>query len=69
MNPVLVFLILIGAFVSWFLLSGLFRLIGGITKYFVEKAKKTMDGEPSNMDAFVTGFKDSFKEDRKDENE
>lgn len=69
MNPVLVFLILIGAFVNWFLLSGLFRLIGGITKYFVEKAKKTMGGEPSNMDAFITGFKDSFKEDRKDENE
>lgn len=45
MNPVLVFLILIGAFVSWFLLSGIFRLIGGITKYFVEKAKKTMNDE------------------------
>ena len=69
MNPVLVFLILIGAFVSWFLLSGLFRVIGGITKYFVEKAKKTMDGEPSCMDAFINGFKDSFKEDKKDEDE
>jgi hypothetical protein len=67
MNPVFVFLVLLGAVVLWFLLSGMFRLIGGITKYFVEKAKKTMNGEPSNMDAFINGFKDSFKEE-KDEN-
>ena len=62
MNPVFVFLVVLGAIVLWFLLSGLYRLIGGITKHYVDKAKKAMSDEPTNIDAFVDGFKNSFKE-------
>ena len=64
MNPVFVFLVLLGAIILWFLLSGLYRLIGGVTKHYVDKAKEAMGDEPSKMDAFVDGFKDSFKENK-----
>lgn len=66
MNPVFVFLVLLGAVVLWFLLSGLYRLIGGITRYYVDKAKEAMSddsNEPSKLDAFVDGFKDGFRRD------
>lgn len=63
MNPVFVFLVLLGAVVLWFLLSGLYRLVGGITKHFINKANEAMSDKPSKLDAFVDGFKDSFKED------
>ena len=63
MNPVFVFLVLLGAVVLWFLLSGLYRLIGGITKHYVDKAKEAMSDEPSKLDAFVDGFKDGFRRD------
>lgn len=62
MNPVLVLLILIGTVVLWFLLAGLYRLIGGITQHFIDNAKRAINDEPSNADAFVEGFKSSFKE-------
>ena len=61
MNPVLVLLILIGAVVAWFLLSGFYRLIGGFTKHLIDNAKSAMDDEPTNVDAFVDGFKDGVK--------
>lgn len=61
MNPVFVFLVLIGAVVLWVLLSGLYRLVGAITNHFINNAKSAINDEPSNLDAFVDGFKDSWK--------
>ena len=66
MNPIFIFLVLLGAVVLWFLLSGLYRIIGGVTKHYVDKAKEAMSdesNEPSKLDAFVDGFKDGFRRD------
>ena len=43
MNPAFVFLVLIGAVILWFLLSFLFKFIGGIIQYFYVKAKREME--------------------------
>lgn len=67
MNPILILLIMIGAVVSWFLLSGFYRLIGGFTKHFIDNAKSAIEDQPTNVDAFVDGFKDGVKKEKKDE--
>lgn len=67
MNPVLVMLILIGAVVAWFLLSGLYRIIGGLTKHFIDNAKNAIDDKPTSVDAFVDGFKDGVRKEKKNE--
>ena len=62
MNPVFVFLVITGAVLLWFLLSGLFRFIGGITERIYKKTKNALDDDsPGNIESFVNGFKDSFK--------
>lgn len=67
MNPVFVFLVILGAALLWLLCSFAFRLIGGIATHFVKKAEKAMSDEPSKKDMFVAGFKSSLKEKEKDE--
>ena len=42
MNPVLILLILIGAVILWFLLSGFFIDIGKFTNFFVDGTKDVM---------------------------
>lgn len=46
MNPVFIFLVLLGAFILWFLLSGLYRFIGGITTHIYKNAKDAINEEP-----------------------
>lgn len=45
MNPVFIFLVLLGAFILWFLLSGLYRLVGGITTHIYKNAKDAINEE------------------------
>ena len=66
MNPVFVFLVIIGAAILWLLCSFAFRMIGGIAIHFVEKAEKAMSDEPSKADMFVSGFRSVFKEKEKE---
>lgn len=62
MNPVFVFLVLIGTAMLWVLLSGLFRLVGGITKMAIMKTKDALeDDSPGKVESFVNGFKSSLK--------
>lgn len=62
MNPVFVFLVLIGAALLWVLLSGLFRLVGGITQRAIKKTKDALeDDSPGKVESFVNGFKSSLK--------
>ena len=61
MNPVFVFIVILGAFVLWVLCSCLFRLIGAIIGHFVNKTMKAMGDEPSGAESFVSGFKSAFK--------
>lgn len=62
MNPVFVFLVLIGAALLWVLLSGLFRLVGGITQRAIKKTKDALeDDSPGKVESFVNGFKSSFQ--------
>lgn len=62
MNPVFVFLVIIGAALLWLLCSFAFRLIGGIATHFIKKAEKAMSDEPTKAEMFAAGFKNSFKE-------
>lgn len=50
MNPVLILLILIGAVVLWFLLSGFFNDIGKITNFFLDGTKDVMLNENEEED-------------------
>lgn len=62
MNPVFVFLVLIGTAMLWVLLSGLFRLVGGITNRVIRKTKDALeDDNQSKVESFVDGFKSSLK--------
>lgn len=69
MNPIFVFLVIIGAALLWLLCSFAFRMIGGIATHFVKKAEKAMGNEPSNAEMFADGFKSAFKEKEKEEDE
>lgn len=46
MNTVFIFLVLLGAFILWFLLSGLYRFVGGITTHIYKNAKDAINEEP-----------------------
>ena len=61
MNPVFVFLVVLGAALLWLLCSFAFRLIGMITGHLVDNAKKALDDEPSNAEMFAKGIKDGMK--------
>lgn len=68
MNPIFVFLVLLGTALLWVLLSCIFRLIGSITERTIKNTKKALDDDSNgNIGSFVDGFKDSFKGDKKDE--
>lgn len=45
MNPVFMFLVLLGAFILWFLLSGLYKFVGGITTRIYNNAKDAINEE------------------------
>ena len=61
MNPVFVFLVVLGTALLWVLLSGLFRFVGGIVQ---SAAKRTMDAlenyDKGKVEYFVDGFKSAF---------
>ena len=62
MNPVFVFLVIVGACVLWVLLSGAFKIIGAITRHRINKTIDVlMDDSDSKPEAFIHGFKDSFR--------
>lgn len=68
MNPIFVFLVLLGAALLWVLLSCIFRLIGSITERTIKNTKKALDDDSNgNIGSFVDGFRSSFKGDKKDE--
>lgn len=69
MNPVFVFIVILGAVVLWVLCSCLFRLIGAIVEHFANKTMKAMGDEPSGADAFISGFKSAFKKEKGEEEE
>lgn len=50
MNPVLIFLIILGAVVAWFLLAKSFRIIGGTANGFFEDVKKAVYDNDLNND-------------------
>ena len=60
MNPVFVFLVILGAALLWLLCSFVFRLIGGIAMRMVRNAEKAMSNEPTKPEMFMRGLKDSF---------
>lgn len=62
MNPIFVFLVLLGAALLWLLLAFAFRAIGGIAIHMAKKAEKAMSDEPTKAEMFAAGFKKSFKE-------
>ena len=66
MNPVFVFLVIVGAAILWLLSSFAFRLVGMIVDHLVGNAKKAMDDKPSNAEMFVKGFGESFKNKKKE---
>lgn len=55
MNPVFIFLVLLDAFILWFLLSGLYRFVGGITTHVFEKAKNAINEESENKEEEKNG--------------
>lgn len=71
MNPIFVFLVIIGAAMLWLALAFAFRLIGGIAMRMVRNAEKAMSNEPTKPEMFMRGLKDSFDkkkgEDEQDE--
>ena len=50
MNPVLILLIIIGAIVLWFVLSSLFRSIGGVVNSLADDARYAMYERDENED-------------------
>jgi len=45
MNPIFIFLVLLMSFILWFLLSGLYRFVGGITTRIYKNAKDAINEE------------------------
>lgn len=45
MNPVFVFLVILAGILLWFLLGGLFKIIGIITNGLIDNAKNNMMNE------------------------
>lgn len=61
MNPVFIIMLVLGAFLLWVLLSGLFRLVGDLTEKTINKTKKALDNDDQgSVESFVRGFKSSF---------
>ena len=61
MNPVFVFLVIVGAVLLWILLSGLFRVIGSLTQHTIDKTKDALNNDDrGKIESFVDGFKNSF---------
>lgn len=48
MNPVFVFLVLLGAIILWVLLSSLYRLFGSVVIHYYSKTKQAIN-EDDNM--------------------
>lgn len=64
MNPVFVFLVILGAAFLWLLLSGLFRFVGSLTQHTIEKTKDALENDDiGKPESFVNGFKSSFRKD------
>ena len=61
MNPVFVFLVIVGAALLWILLSGLFRFIGSMTQHTINKTKDALNNDDrGSVESFVDGFKHSL---------
>ena len=61
MNPMFVFLVIFCAVALWFILSGLFKIVGGFASDIYDNTKRAMKDEETNEEAFVNGFKESLK--------
>ena len=65
MNPVFVFLVIIGVVLLWFLLYWLFRPIGKIAQGVFRRTKDALDDDsPGKVESFVNGFKSSFQDNK-----
>lgn len=63
MNPIFVFLVLLGAALLWLILAFAFRFIGSIAIHMAKKAEKAMSDEPTKPEMFMRGFRSSLKKD------
>lgn len=69
MNPVFVFLVILGAALLWLLLAFIYRFVGGLATKLVDNAKVEMSDEETNREAFVRGFKEQLWKETKYEND
>jgi hypothetical protein len=60
MNPIFVFLVILGAALLWLIFAFAFRLIGGIAMHLARRAEKAMSDEMTKPEAFMLGLKDSL---------
>lgn len=65
MNPIFVFLVIIGAALLWLLLSGLYRIIGSIVQRLADDARRAMF-EDNQKNASIMG-RQYYGKERKDE--
>ena len=64
MNPIFVFLVLLGEALLWLIFAFAFRAIGSIAIRMAKRAEKAMSDEPTKAEIFAAGFKNAFKEKR-----
>lgn len=61
MNPMFVFLVIFCAIALWFILSGLFKMVGNFTSDVLDNTKRAIKDEETNEEAFIKGFKDNIR--------
>lgn len=61
MNPMFVFLVIFCAIALWFILSGLFKMVGNFTSDVFDNTKRAIKDEETNEEAFIKGFKDNIR--------
>lgn len=64
MNYVFVFLVILVAFILWFILSGIFKIIGNFVWGIFDNTKRAINDQQTNEEAFVAGFKRSIMEEK-----
>ena len=60
MNYVFVFLVILAAIIFWFILSGIFKIIGDFVSGVFDNTKRAINDEQTNEEAFVEGFRNSI---------
>ena len=59
MNPVFVFLVILGAVVLWFMMSGMFKIVGDFFSGIFDNMKRAINDQETNEEAFIKGFQSS----------